>query len=293
MDMKKIFLTGSNGLLGSSILDYLSTLENYEVISLPYQKILSIEDAELHEILSDIDWIIHCAAQTNVEQCEKDPETCYINNCFLTEKITACSSFNTKILYISSTGIYGSQEIRPYHEYDKVNPSTTHHISKHLAEKIVLSKNHNNIIVRTGWLYGDLSKNDFVSKVIDEIKSSSYIIKSNSQQMGCPTYANDVAKMCIELLQIAAFGIFNVVNSGSASRYDYVKRIVSKIDKTASVEPVESSFFTRSAQVSDNETAISLRMPLFGFESMRSWEEALDDFLNSEKILSEDKHSSL
>jgi dTDP-4-dehydrorhamnose reductase len=288
MDMKKIFLTGSNGLLGSSILKYLSALENHEVISLPYQEILSIENAELHKILSDIDWIIHCAAQTNVEQCEKEPETCYINNCFLTEKIASCSSFNTKILYVSSTGVYGSQEIRPYHEYDKVNPSTTHHISKYLAEKIVLSKNQNNIIVRTGWLYGDLSKNDFVSMVIDEIKSSSCIIKSNSQQMGCPTYANDVAKICVELLQKAAFGVFNVVNSGTASRYDYVKRIVSKIDKTARVEPVESGFFTRSAQVSDNETAISLRMSMFGCETMRSWEQALDDFLGFVKSTSSD-----
>lgn len=292
MDMKKIFLTGSNGLLGSSVLRVLNPLDNVEIISLTHQEIFDIKECELRKLLDDVDWIIHCAAQTNVEQCEKEPELCYLNNCFLTEKIIVCSHFSSKILYVSSTGIYGQHETRPYHEYDRVDPTTVHHRSKQLAEATVLNRNSDNIIVRTGWLFGDLSKNDFVSKVIHQAKCSSNIIKSNSQQMGCPTYANDVAKVCIELLQVGAYGVFNVVNAGSASRYDYVRRIVSKIDNTVNVEPVKSSFFTRSAQVSDNEAAISLRMSLFGFDIMRPWEEALDDFLGFVKNAPDNSYTS-
>lgn len=279
--MKKIFLTGSRGLLGSSILEKLCKPEDFEVISLTHQQILSIETAELLKLLSDVDWIIHCAAQTNVEQCEKEPEKCYVNNCFLTEKIIVCSNSNAKILYVSSTGLYGNHESRPYIEYDKVEPTTVHHRSKHLSEILVLNRNAENIVVRTGWLFGDLTKNDFVSKIINQAKHSPNVMKSNSQQVGCPTYAHDVAKMCIELLQVGAYGVFNVTNSGLASRYDYVRHIISKTGADITVDPVTSDFFTRRAQVSDNETAMSVRLQLFGRVPLRPWEEALDEFLVS------------
>jgi dTDP-4-dehydrorhamnose reductase len=281
MDMKKIFLTGSNGLLGSSIQRILNLSGECEIISLKHHEILCIESSELREYLVDVDWIIHCAAQTNVEQCEKEPETCYVNNCFLTEKIISCSRLNSKILYVSSTGVYGNHEIRPYHEYDRVNPTTVHHRSKHLAEAAVLSKNADNIIVRTGWLFGDLSKNDFVSKIMDQAKKSPKTINSNNQQIGCPSYAQDVAKVCIELLQVGAYGVFNAVNAGSVSRYGYVSRIIRNIRSETAVNPVKSNFFKRTAQVSDNEAAVSVRLALFGVSSLRSWEEALDDFLGS------------
>ena len=281
MDMKKIFLTGSNGLLGSSIQRVLNLSGECEIISLKHHEILCIDSSELREYLVDVDWIIHCAAQTNVEQCEIEPEICYINNCFLTEKIISCSRLNSKILYVSSTGVYGNHEIRPYHEYDRVNPTTVHHRSKHLAEAAILNRNADNIIVRTGWLFGDLSKNDFVAKIMDQAKKSPNTINSDNQQIGCPSYAQDVAKVCIDLLQIGAYGIFNVVNTGSTSRYGYVSRIIGSIRSEITVNPVKSNFFNRTAQVSENETAVSIRLALFGVNNLRSWEKALDDFLGS------------
>ena len=70
------------------------------------------------------------------------------------------------MLFISSTGVYGNHKSTPYNENDKVFPTTVHHKSKKISEDMVLNHFNRNIVVRTGWLFGNLSKNDFVSKII-------------------------------------------------------------------------------------------------------------------------------
>lgn len=280
MATMKIFLTGSSGLLGSEILIELNNSKKYQVETLNYKNILKSNETDLKNMLSDKQWIIHCAAQTNVEDCEINQESCYKNICHLTEKIISCSKKTTRFIYISSTGVYGNYQNSPYTEFDETSPTTMHHRSKKIAEDMILKHSSKNIVIRTGWLYGNLKKNDFVSKIIKVAKKKPSKIESNTEQYGCPTNANQLALKCIELIQNEAYGIFNIVNSGKASRYDYVKNIIDYLNYGIEVVPVKSSFFKRVANVSDNETAISERLKKFDIQALPNWKDSLINFLN-------------
>lgn len=275
--MLNIFLTGANGLLGSSFKNVIKNNKTYNLDTMSHLEIFKTDDCNLKEKLDSIDWIIHCAAMTNVEICEVDPDSCYRANCDLTQRLIACSNKTSRFLFISSTGVYGNYKKEPYHEYDKVEPTTVHHKSKLLAEDMILS-NPKNIVVRTGWLYGDISKNDFVSKIINQVEASRNTIHSNSQQFGCPTYSYDLVKACIDLLEAEANGIFNIVAQGRASRFDYVEFIINTLKHQIEVIPVNSNYFKRKASVSDNETAVSKRANDFGI-NLPNWKISLASFL--------------
>lgn len=275
--MVNIFLTGSNGLLGSAFKNVIKNNETYRLNTMSYRDFSKINDSNLKKKLDSMDWIIHCAAMTNVELCEVKSDSCYRANCDLTQRLMSCSNKASRFLFMSSTGVYGNYKKEPYHEYDKVKPTTVHHKSKILAENLILS-NPKNIVVRTGWLYGDITKNDFVSKVVNQIESTKKAIHSNIQQFGCPTYSYDLVKACMALIETEANGIFNIVAQGRASRFDYVEFIVNTLGYHTDIIPVNSDYFERIACVSDNETAVSKRASDYDI-NLPDWKISLASFL--------------
>lgn len=274
----KIFLTGANGLLGSHILVLLKSQLKFEIKTISHTELARIDLAELKNILTNVDVIIHCAAATNVEKCEVEHDWCFHSNCFLTEKLSICSQ--SQFMYISSTGVYGAYKHEPYHEYDVAEPTTVHHKSKLLGENLVLSRSGKNVVIRTGWLYGDSTKNDFVEKIVSDLRSGVDELRSNKNQYGCPTYAGDVAEVCLAILDKEGFGIFNVVNEGSASRFDYVSAIAGKLNYDVPIIAVDSAHFGRKANVSDNEMATSLRLKYFGVKALENWKTALEKYID-------------
>ena len=78
----KIFLTGASGLLGSHIHALLKSQFKFEVKTISHQDLALVDLAELKDILTNVDVIIHCAAATNVEKCEVEHDWCFYSNCF-------------------------------------------------------------------------------------------------------------------------------------------------------------------------------------------------------------------
>ena len=151
MNGKKVVVTGFRGMLGSNLLRYLAI---EDIIGLD----LDITDADrvyskLLEEKPDI--IIHSAAYTNVEDCELNKDNAYLVNSMGTQNlVNYCIDKDILFIYISSTGIYGTEKKIPYIEFDKVTPPTIHHKSKYEGEKIVEKHLSKFLILRTGWLYG-------------------------------------------------------------------------------------------------------------------------------------------
>ncbi len=90
---------------------------------------------------------------------------------------------------------------------------------------------------------------------------------------------NDLAARVLELITLRASGVFNVVNTGSASRFEYVREIVAQAGLSIEVRPVAARDFKRVAPVSDNEMAINWRADSLGLPPMRVWKDALADYL--------------
>ena len=285
----KIAITGSSGLLGSTFLSFFKKekIDFFTVDRKDYSPKNPLSEIVDYFKSNKTSIIIHCAANTNVEFCEKNEEQCFYDNYSLTEVLTRVSKkLNLKLVFISSTGVYGNYQSNPYIESDNTQPTTIYHKSKLLAEKMIEEELQNYLIVRTGWLFGGTvdSKKNFVVNRFIEAKKSNRNIFSNIDQRGNPTYTNDLVNNIYKLIENNVIGLFNCVNKGDASRLDYVSEIINLFKFDVIVKGVEKSDFKRKANVSDNEMALNNSLSEINLDYMPRWELSLKKYILSLKL---------
>jgi dTDP-4-dehydrorhamnose reductase len=284
----RILISGASGLLGSA-LQKAALAQGHACRALDRTKVPQrLDPAALlsfDALLDDVDHVVHAAANTNVERCEYEPQACYRDNVLMTEILVgAARRRGVPVTFISSTGVYGSYKTEPYFEFDDARPETHHHRSKLQAEQIVLAADWRNLVVRTGWLFGGSAqapKNFVAKRILEAYSATAGYLSSNHEQRGCPTFVDDLANRLLELITLKARGVFNAVNEGSASRFEYVREIIGQAGMEVEVRPVGATGFNRIAPVSNNEMAINWRASEFGLTPMRSWQLALASYLAS------------
>jgi dTDP-4-dehydrorhamnose reductase len=293
----KLLLTGAGGLLGGAVIEAAAARgDQCEALARPDLGKFAggISDnaghnaaAALAARLRGYDVLIHAAANTNVEQCEIDPDSCYRDNFLLTELLTQAAALaGVRMLFVSSTGLYGTGSDAPYREYEHAEPTTHHHRSKLLAEQGVLAAAPGNLVVRTGWLFGGAPSNpkNFVARRIDEARKAAAEgrhLESNAEQRGVPSWSRDVAARMLELATAGVNGVANCVNSGNASRYEYVKAVVELSGIAVAVRPSTAAGFNRKAKVSPNEMADNWKMRMLGWPEMPDWGDSLQTYLRT------------
>lgn len=274
----KVLITGSGGLLGSAF----AAVDAWDEKILCPSSALDITDFEAVKnmlALHNPDIIIHCAAHTDVEKGEIDVDKTRLINVTGTENLVNAALSLPKepiFCFISSTGVYGQYKSEPYTELDDTVPTTAHHKSKLEAERIVEGCIKKHLVIRTGWLFGgsvEQPKNFVYKRYLEASKTD--ILRANDMQIGNPTFADDVAKQVVYLLQKECFGLYNCVNVGTASRYEYVKKIVELFGVECVVEAAGEGEFKRVAPVSRNESAVNYKLELAGLNIMPRWEESL------------------
>ena len=277
----KVLLTGSNGMLGSNLLKLLP----YETIGFSSSDLDIADSKKCIDILEreKPNIIIHTASYTNVEDCEINHEKAYKVNTIGTQNlVNYCINKDILFVYISSTGVYGTQKEKdPYIEFDAVNPTTIHHKSKYEAEKIIQNHLSKYLILRTGWLFGgDITHNkNFIYKRYLEASKNNEIFSDNSQ-IGNPTYIKNLVDQINVLIENKQYGIFNCVNEASnTSRYHYVKKIIELFGQECKVKIASKDMFKRVAPVSANESAINYKLNLLNLNVMPKWDNALEKYI--------------
>ena len=282
----KVIITGSSGILGSY---FYSKLASSAKSCIRFDRNNFNGNTLIDSsIFYDMDTIIYCAANTNVEECEKNPLAAYRDNILLTSLILKSARLNKikNFIYISSTGVYGSNKTdEPNNELHSTNPTTIHHASKLYSENMVLNFYPEALILRAGWLFGGSlnSKKNFVANRIREAMKSD-VIYSNKDQIGSPTYALDFVDIALELINNNYFGIFNITNHGFVSRYEFVSKIFELCGINKKVVPVNEEYFSRIANVAKNESASSLALEAFGYSKLPNWDNALERYIKNEYL---------
>lgn len=264
----KIFVTGGSGLLGSKIAKYAK--EKFEVISTfldhPVDEQgfkaerLDIRDprptAELIEKHRP-DVVVHSAALTNVDYCEKNREEARLTNVKGTENVAnACKKIGCKMVYISTAGIFDGKYV-PYSETARPNPLNYYAKTKLQGEYLTLAlKDY--IIARTTVPYGwHPWKLNFVTWIIDSLNKKTPI-KIVTDQRNTPTYADDFANALLRLVELDKRGVFNVVGSTSIGRFDFAMKVAKIFDLDKSlIAPVTTE---ELAQVAPRPSDDSLKI---------------------------------
>ena len=224
--------------------------------------------------------VIHAAAMTNVDGCARDPDAAYRANALGAQYVAlACQHAGCAMVYVSTNEVFDGTKSEPYREFDATNPINTYALSKLAGENIVRDLLARIYIVRTAWLYGR-GGNHFVRKVIqraDELGRLRYV----TDQVGSPTYADDVARGIRQLVQTGAYGVYHFVNEGVASRFDWAREILRQSGRShVIVEPITSAEFSRPSTPPPYAPLRNFCGAALGI-TFRSWQNALMEYLST------------
>ena len=275
-----ILVTGANGMLGSYLVSAYSNDELY----LTDRASLEIRDySAVQNLIKKVnpETIIHLAAETDVDRCEREEDHAYLTNTIGTQNIAlACQKYDIEMVYVSTMGVFDGNKPGPYTEFDQPDPVNVYARSKWEGEKIVQTLLQRFYVLRIGWIFGGGKVKDkkFVGKIVSLCLEYPEI-KVIDDKIGNPTYAKDVAFAIKQLTKTNYYGLYHITNKDFCTRYDCAKEIVKNIGSKTNVIPVNSAAFPLPAPRPRSEAARNYKLELMGLNHLRPWKEALAEYL--------------
>lgn len=252
----RVLITGSKGQLGSEIKEIYSKYENLECIfrDLPELDISNADMLNSFIIDRNINAVINCAAYTDVDKAENDVETAKrVNIIGVYNLVDALHKVKGKLIHISTDYVFDGNNSQPYEESDPVCPIGIYGETKRAGELAVIDSKIDALVIRTSWLYSIFGDN-FVKTMLrlgDEKQSLNVI----SDQIGTPTFARDLAKVCLEILassnreNINKNGkIYHYSNEGVTSWYDFAVFIMQIAKLNCKVNPIQTKDYPTLAK---------------------------------------------
>lgn len=189
--------------------------------------------------------IVNCAAYTNVDKAETDPETAnLLNNIAAGNLADAMKAVNGTLIHISTDYVFQGDRNIPCREDWPTEPLGVYGKTKLAGEKSIEATGCASIIIRTAWLYSPFGKN-FV-KTMRDLTSSRESLKVVFDQVGTPTYAGDLAETICRIIengQLDKTGIYHFSNEGVCSWFDFAKAICAMSGNTCDIRPCHSDEF--------------------------------------------------
>lgn len=230
--------------------------------------------------------VIHLAAATDVDLCEKNPDLAYRTNAIGTQNVAlACQAVGAVLVYTSTAGVFGGDKADPYHEFDVPAPANVYGHSKLGGELVVRTLLDRYYIARAGWMVGGGPKDrKFVGKMLEFIDRGDTQLRAVDDKWGSPTYAKDLAQGIRALLDTGYYGLYHLVNrDGHCSRYEVAVALCEILGRDdIDVEPVGSAHFPLPAARARSEAMVNYKLDLLGINPMRPWREALTAYLRDE-----------
>ncbi len=249
--MMNILVTGANGQLGSAI-KAIAKNEAHLNFTFCTSTQLNITDKDsVEEVFrsTTYDYCINCAAYTNVDEAEEEFALANAINCLgVKNLVLACKVSHTKFIQISTDFVFSGKQSIPYTEFDIPEPVSAYGLSKYRGE-LEISKNLTDYyIIRTSWLYSEFGHNFMKSmlKFGSERKNLSVVF----DQIGTPTYAGDLAKIILLVIQkdLGVYGIYHYSNEGVASWYDFAKAIFEEANINIELKPIRTAEYPLPAK---------------------------------------------
>lgn len=275
-----ILVTGAKGQLGRCIANYLNK-SHISFIGADRKEFDIIDRKQTQIFISQTrpDCVIHCSAYSNVDAAEEEQELCIKTNTEGTENIAlACRKIDAKLLYISSDYVFDGEKKTPYIPEDEVNPLSVYGRSKAMGEEKVKQHLTRHFIVRTSWLFGKNSPN-FVETMLclGREKSKLAVVKD---QIGSPTYTEDLVPLLIAILNSEKYGSYHVTNEGFCSWADFASEIMEISGLSCKVVPVLSREYPSKALRPKNSRLDKEKLSINGFKRLPTWQSALHRYIN-------------
>jgi dTDP-4-dehydrorhamnose reductase len=264
--MKKVLVTGSNGLLGQKLTERILDKNDFELIATAkgpnrytikegyiYVEMDILDEANVLDVISRYqpDAVINTAAMTNVDTCEVEKEACWALNVKSVEYlINACRKNNIQLVHLSTDFIFDGLA-GPYKEDDLPCPVSFYGESKLAAELLLKESEIEWAILRTIIVYGvvnDMSRSNIVLWAKGALEKGNPINIVNDQWR-MPTLAEDLAEICLLAVSKRAKGVYNASGKDMMSIIELVEQVADfyGLDKSL-INPISSASLNQAAK---------------------------------------------
>ena len=276
----RILVTGAKGQLGVELLDVLGHGHDVLGVDLPE---LDITNPGAARVIADAcpAWVVHAAAWTDVDACERDPARALRVNGEGTRRVAeACRAVGAGLVYLSTDYVFDGRKGAPYLETDPVSPLSVYARSKVAGEEAVRAAAPRWAIVRTAWLFGASGKN-FVKTIVEKAAAGGPL-RVVDDQVGSPTYARDLAEAIGQLVSSELTGTYHVTNSSSCSWYAFTRAILDEAGLAhVPVAPMTTAELGRPAARPALSVLANHAWAAAGLPLLRPWPNALAAMLNA------------
>ena len=282
----KILVTGSNGQLGNELIALSKEYPHYNFVffdrtAWPIQdETVSRKIFEEHKP----QYLINAAAYTAVDKAEEETELANsINGNAVGQLAALCKEFNCKFIHVSTDYVFDGNATSPLKESDKVDPLNAYGASKLLGEELAFQKNPESIIIRTSWVYSSFGKN-FVKTML-RLMSERDNINVVADQIGSPTYAADLAKAILEIVEHHNWqpGIYNYSNEGVISWADFAREIRDRAGLGCIVNSISTEQYPTPAKRPKYSVLDKSKIQQAYNIQLKDWKDSLRKCLNAIK----------
>lgn len=236
----RVLVTGGNGQLGRELVEAFAT--GHQVVAPPRDQldVAQRESVLQHVIAAEPDAIVHGAAWTDVDGCEREPHRALRVNALGTRHVAeAARLVGARVCYISTDYVFPGDSARPYTEWDDTGPLSAYGRSKLGGEREL---DPGSTIVRTSWVCGRNGRNFVKTMLRAASQAGRDGLTVVDDQHGSPTFAADLAAMVTRLVVARLPGTFHVTNQGHTTWFGFAREVLAAAGlDPAIVHPIPTS----------------------------------------------------
>jgi len=276
--MMKLFVVGANGQLGSDVVRLLSP--TVEVTAHIADELDITDRAALRQAMeaSRPEVVVNCAAYTAVNRAETEQDAAYRVNVLGARNVAqAARCVGARVVYFSTDYVFDGAASTPYDEEAPTGPLSVYGRTKLLGEQATREANPDHLILRLAWMYGSTGHN-FVRTILRLARAKDEL-RIVDDQVGSPTFTEDVVHQLWMAIEDGCSGTYHCVNTGQASWHAFATHIVHRLGLNVPVIAIHTVDYPAPARRPAYSVLANRKFELEQLNSMRPWEDALDDCL--------------
>ncbi len=284
----RILVTGASGLLGANLA--LEAARQHTVIGTYHQRPLKtsafqfrqvnlLDPGALENLLesSQPEWIIHCAAQANLDACEKEPTLAYQQNVDIPRRLaTLVGKSGARLLHVSTDAVFDGRR-GDYSETDRPNPLNVYARTKLEAEEAVLGENPQALVVRVNLFGWSPDTRRSLAEFFYYNLKAMRPVEGFTDVLFCPLLANDLAQLFLQMLEQRLNGLYHAFSPTWTSKYEFGVALARRFGLDGGlIAPASVAAAGLSAARSPNLTMRSERLSQALGRPLPAWEAGLE-----------------
>jgi dTDP-4-dehydrorhamnose reductase len=237
------------------------------------------------------DWVLNTAAFHRVDDCEINPTLTFAVNAIGALNVArAAADVGSGVVFYSSDYVFGGEDRErghPYEEGDNPRPLSVYGISKVAGEQLVMQANARHLVVRSAGLYGTATSRKgwtFPELMLNKARTDG-VIRVVTDQVLSPTFTVDLAEKTKELIEHDAVGLYHLTNAGECSWFEFAQGALDIAGVEAKMEPISTGQLQQRGRRPSYSALDTARLEDVGLSPLRSWKEALSDYLQAKGVI--------